>query len=132
MQGSSNPATRRYFRRFVPLMVFYVFAVLGVTFWFGHGGPAGWWRYPVAVLPALPIVGVIAAMGAFIVEQKDEYQRMLMVRNCLYGIGFSLSVSTVWGFLQTFHLAPDYPGWAAFVLFCMGMIPGAILERLQS
>jgi hypothetical protein len=128
----TDPAARRYLRRFVPLMIAYAIAVVGVSFWFTHGGPSGWLRYAAAVLPALPIVGVIAAMGAFIVEQKDEYQRMLMVRNCLYGIGFALSVSTVWGFLQTYGLAPDYPGWAAFVLFCLGMIPGAIIERLRA
>jgi hypothetical protein len=130
--SNNSPAARRYLRRFIPLMLSYVAILLGVSAWFNHGGPTGWLRYLVAVLPAIPLIGVIAAMAAFIVEEKDEYQRMLMVRNCLYGIGFSLSVSTVWGFLQNYGLAPVYPGWAAFVLFCIGMIPGAIIEKLRS
>jgi hypothetical protein len=127
----SNPAARRYLKRFVPLMILYTVAVVGVSLWMDRGGPTGWLRYVVAILPALPIVGVIAAMGAFIVEQKDEYQRMLMVKNALIATGFALSVSTAWGFLQAYGLAPPYPGYAAFILFCIGMIPGALLERLR-
>jgi hypothetical protein len=127
----SNPAARRYVKRFVPLMIVYSVTVVGVSMWMERGGPTGWLRYVVAILPALPIVGVIAAMGAFIVEQKDEYQRMLMVKNALIATGFALSVSTAWGFLQAYGLAPLYPGYAAFILFCIGMIPGPLLERLR-
>jgi len=123
-----NPAARRYLRRFVPLMVAYVVFVLGASYWFGHGGPDGWLRYPLAVLPALPIIGVIAAMGAFIVEQKDEYQRMLMVRQCLFAIGFTLAVTTVWGFLETYGLAPHIPAYATFILFCAGLLPSALIN----
>jgi hypothetical protein len=127
----SNPAARRYLKRFIPLMIAYTVTVLGTSFWLENGGPSGWLRYVVAVLPALPIIGVIAAMGAFIVEQKDEYQRMLMVRNSLIATAFALSVSTAWGFLQAYHLAPDYPGYAAFILFCIGLIPGPLVDRLR-
>ena len=126
-----NPAAARYMRRFVPLMVAYTVIVIGVSLWFDAGGPRGWLRYPVAVLPALPIVGVIATMGAFIVEQKDEYQRVLMIRQSLFAIGFTLAVTTIWGFLETFALVPHIPAWATFVLFCFGLIPGALLNRVR-
>ncbi len=124
-----NPAAARYMRRFIPLMAAYTIIVLGVSFWFREGGPEGWLRYPVAVLPALPIVGVIAAMGAFIAEQKDEYQRMVMVRQCLFAIGFTLVVTTIWGFLENYELAPHLPAYSTFMLFCVGLLPGAALNN---
>jgi len=126
-----NPAARRYIRRFVPLMTAYVVIVVGVGYWFDQGGPEGWLRYPVAVLPALPIIGVIFTMGAFIVEQKDEYQRMLMVRQSLFAIGFTLAATTIWGFLETYRLVDHLPAWITFVIFCAALIPGAILNGLR-
>ena len=126
-----NIASRRYLRRFVPLMVAYVVIIVSVAYWFDHGGPKGWLRYPVAVLPALPIIGVVAAMGAFIVEQKDEYLRMVMVRQSLIGIGFTLVVTTVWGFLEIFVQAPHMPAYMTFILFCIGMMPSALLHNLR-
>ncbi len=124
-----NVAFKRYMRRFIPLMIAYVIAIFGVVYWFEHGGPQGWLRYVVAVLPAIPIIGVIAAMGAFIVEQPDEYLRTLMVRQCLVAIGFTLVVTTAWGFLENFGLVPHVPAYATFMLFCVGMMPSAILNN---
>ena len=124
-----NPAAVRYRRRFIPLMIAYVVIVFGVTYWFNRGGPPGWLRYPVAALPALPVIGVIVVMGRFIVEQKDEYQRMLMVRKTLFAIGFTLSATTLWGFLEVYARVPHMPTYGTFVLFCLGLLPGAMLNN---
>ena len=127
----TNVAAQRYLRRFIPLMALYVVTVLGVSWWFRMGGPDGWLRWPVAVLPALPIVGVIVVMGRFIVEQKDEYLRLMIVRQCLFAIGFTLVVSTIWGFLETYGLVPHVPAYAAFMLFCAGLLPGALWNWME-
>ena len=60
--------------------------------------------YVVAVLPALPIIGIFAAIGRYLVEEQDEYVRMLMVRQTLWASGFALSLATIWGFLENFDL----------------------------
>ena len=127
----TNAAHKRYMRRFIPLMIAYVVIILGVSWWFSRGGPQGWLRYPVAVLPALPIVGVIVVMGRFIVEQKDEYLRMVTVRQTLFAIGFTLVVTTIWGFLEAFALVPHVPAYAVFILFCAGLLPGALFSRFE-
>lgn len=127
----ANPAFSRYMRRFLVLLLLYVVVVWVVAFWFNQGGPRGWLRYIVAVLPALPIIGVIAAQGAFLVEQQDEYLRMLMVRQSLIAIGFTLVVTTIWGFLETFALVSHMPAYAVFILFCVGQIPSAIVYNLR-
>jgi hypothetical protein len=123
-----NIAAQRYVLRLVPLMLIYVVTVLAVSWWFRAGGPQGWLRYPVAVLPALPIIGVIVVMARFIVEQKDEYLRLVMVRQTLFAIGFTLVVSTVWGFLETYGLVPHVPAYGVFMLFCLGLLPGPLFN----
>ena len=112
-------------------MIAYSVIVIAVSSWMERGGPSGWLRYAVAVLPALPIVGVIATMGAFLVEQKDEYQRMLMVRQCLFAMGFTLAATTIWGFLESYELVAHIPAWLTFILFCAGLLLVQLIQRLR-
>lgn len=109
---SRTVATRRYQARVLSLSLLYAAALLGAVYGFKHQlvtGPAAW---IVAVLPALPLIGVFAAIGRYLVEEQDEYLRMLMVRQTLWASGFALSVATLWGFLEAFdrvgHVEPYY------------------------
>ena len=92
-----------------------------------NGRPRGLAPFPGGGAPALPIVGVIYVMGRFIAEQKDEYLRLVMVRQTLFAMGFTLVVCTVWGFLEAYGLVPHVPAYFVFVLFCLGLIPGRLL-----
>ena len=69
-------------------------------------------RSPISspLLPALPIIGIFAAIGRYLVEEQDEYVRMLMVRQTLWASGFALSVATIWGFLENFGLVGHVDG----------------------
>ncbi|HVN92837.1 MAG TPA: hypothetical protein VMT38_04045 [Terracidiphilus sp.] len=58
--------------------------------------------YPVAVLPALPIIWVLIETGRYLAEEKDEFMRNLLVQCLLGGIGGTLAVTTVWGNLEHF------------------------------
>lgn len=119
--NTRNPAQRKYLVRFIPLMLAYVATIFAVSFWFrGHAepGPLG---YVLSVLPALPVVGVIWAMGRYLIEEQDEYLRHQQVRGILWATGFTLVVCTVWGFLQTYDMVPAIPLFWVFVLFCGGL-----------
>ena len=63
------------------------------------------------MLPALPIIGIFGAIGRYLVEEQDEYVRMLMVRQTLWASGFALSVATIWGFLESFDLVGHVDGY---------------------
>ena len=113
-----NPAMRRYTISVSLLMAAYVLALVGVNIFFENSAPTGLSAYAAAVLPALPIVGVFFVIGRLLVELKDEYVRMLMVRQTLIATAFMLSVATVWGFVQDFGLLPHVPAyWAAVIWF---------------
>ena len=118
--SAAKAAYRRYLWRFVPTMLAYVVIVLGVSWLFdNHQEPAGPIAYVLAVLPAIPIIGVIVIMGLYVVEEKDEFMRMRHVMALLIGMGLTLSVTVAWGFLEIYmHVAPLNAFWI-FPGFCM-------------
>lgn len=119
-----NPAARRYFVRFCWAMGAYVVILpyVLVTFLLSH--PARPFAYLLAVLPALPIVGIIVAVGLYLAEEKDEFQRTLLEQTYLWAMGGTLAATSIWGFLEDFHLAPYVPGFYVFILFWI-LVPAA-------
>ena len=116
--NSRTPAARRYTLRFSAFMAVYVVAIFGVSFWFrGDDAPQGALRYAAAALPALPVLGVIWAMGAYMLELTDEYQRLRLATGMLWATGLTLAVCTVWGFLQNYADVWTPPLYSVFILF---------------
>jgi hypothetical protein len=87
-------------------------------------------KYVVAILPAMPIIGLFLAMGRYLVEEQDEYVRMLMVRQTLWASGFALSAATVWGFLQNFDLLGPVDGYWIVVAWYFGLGIGSVANKL--
>jgi hypothetical protein len=132
MGSCNNPAQRAYQRRAVPLMIAYV-AALAVTIWLHESlAPTGPFAVALAILPALPLIGMIWAMGRLLVEEQDEYLRSLHVRQFMIATGFMLAVTCVWGFLETFELVPHVPMYWAFIIFCAGLGLGTLVNELRS
>lgn len=130
-----NSAIKRYNRTIIILSLVYVallFAAEIAIGWYHLGGPLS---YFVAILPALPIIGIFAAIGRYLVEESDEYLRMLTVRQTLVASGFALSIATAWGFLESFDLAGHLDAyWIAVVWFVglgVGSCVNAALARRQ-
>ncbi|HUB52262.1 MAG TPA: hypothetical protein VL986_08950 [Terracidiphilus sp.] len=58
--------------------------------------------YPLAVLPALPILWALYETGRYLNDEKDEFLRNVLIQSMLGGIGGCLGLTTVWGYLQDF------------------------------
>jgi hypothetical protein len=121
-----NKAKSNYLKRFMPFMTGYVLILLGVTWLFNHAPPTGYLRYVAAIAPALPLLGVIWAMGRYLLEEPDEYVRMYAARTYLWATGLTLAVCTIWGFLENLAGAPHAPLFLVFPLFCacLGAVQG--------
>jgi hypothetical protein len=123
-----NPAQNRYVVRCLVSAGLVVLLAVGakVAFrvWHLHGVLA----YPVAILPALPILWVLFATGVYLAEEKDEFERALLVQCLLGGIGGTLAATTVWGYLEDFARAPRldliwvYPIFWLFVGISMPVV----------
>jgi hypothetical protein len=123
-------ATKRYNWRVLWLSLVYVVLLLGAVYAFKHQLIGGPFAYAAAVAPALPIIGIFAAIGRYLVEEQDEYLRMLMVRQTLWASGFALSVATVWGFLENFDLVEHVDAYSVAIVWFAGLALGAAINKL--
>ena len=123
-------AWRRYNWRAIWLSLAYAVFLIGAVYGFKHHLVSGVFAWIVAILPALPIIGIFAAIGLYLVEEQDEYVRMLMVRQTLWASGFSLSIATVWGFLESFELVSHVEVYWVSVLWFGGLGLGNLANRL--
>jgi hypothetical protein len=125
-----TPAWKRYNWRVVWLSLLYAAALIAAVYGFKHHLLSGGIAYVVAVLPALPIIGIFAAIGRYLVEEQDEYVRILMVRQTLWASGFALSLATVWGFLESFGLAGHVDAYYIAVAWFAGLGIGGAINKL--
>jgi len=125
-----TPAWKRYNWRVIWLSLVYALFLISAVYGFKHQLIPGGFKYIVAVLPALPIVGLFVAMGRYLVEEQDEYVRMLMIRQSLWASGFTLSLATVWGFLDNFGLVGHIDGYWIVVVWFVGLAIGGIANKL--
>jgi hypothetical protein len=129
--GRASCSSRTYTRDMLALMFLYFVLLFTANWLYKHYPPAGLLAVVVALLPALPLIGVVAALGRFITREKDEYQRMLHVRQFLIATGLTLVVSCVWGFLEEFGQVPHVPAYFVFVLWCVGLGFGAAYNEYR-
>src|SRR2546423_8685728 len=123
-------AWKRYNRRVVGLTLLYGAFLLPAVYGFKHQLVPHSVQYLVAILPALPIIGIFGAIGRYLVEEQDEYMRMLMVRQTLWASAFTLSIATAWGFLDNFGLVGHVDGYWIIVVGYSGLAVGGIYNKL--
>ena len=112
------------------LSLSYAIFLIAAVYGFKHQLVPNGLRYFVAVLPALPIIGIFGAIGRYLVEEQDEYVRMLMVRQVLWASAFSLSLATVWGFLDNFELVGHADGYWIVIAWFFGLGLGGLYNKL--
>ena len=109
---------RRYTVRMLAFGLAYAVALVGAIMimkqpWAPTGVPA----YLLAILPALPVIGMIWTIMRLAVETEDEYQRYLFGRQILIATGLTLALATIWGFLEDSDLVADVPGYHVTVVW---------------
>ncbi len=127
---SRSRAIRRYNSTVIILCLLYAVFLMTAIYAFNHQLVSGPLAVVVAILPALPIIGVFAAMGRYLVEETDEYIRMLTARQSFYATGFALSVATIWGFLESFKIVGHVESFYIAVLWFGGLGVGSCINTL--
>lgn len=126
-----SSAQRAYIRRVIVLMAAYVTAVIGGAVADRLEILDGATTILAAVVAGLCIAGIFWAIGKLIVEEQDEFRRMLIVRQALIATGFSLSLSSIYGFLSAFDVLPKTDLFWAAILWFAGLIVGGISNKLK-
>jgi hypothetical protein len=123
-----SPTERRYVIRMWIMAALCVLFSLVAALAFRLSHPHDVLAYLVAVLPALPIIGALVYTGVYLAEEKDEFQRNLLVQSLLGGTGGILAVITAWGYMVDFARAPQldlvyvYPLFWVFAGISYGIV----------
>jgi hypothetical protein len=115
--SSKSAAMKTYQSGVLKTMSGYVLVILGVTWFVKHHHPQGVEAYVLAVLPAIPIVAMLAVMGIYLRDEKDEFLRWMTIEAMLWAMGVVLALTTVVGFLQNFAGVNAPPMFYVFVVF---------------
>lgn len=124
-------AKRAYNRQVLWLSAAYAALLLPATYAFEHRLVGGALGVGVAILPALPILGLFAAIGRYLIDERDEYLRMLMVRQTLIASAFALTIATLWGFLEGFGIVRHVEAFYVAVLWFGGLGVGRCVNLLM-
>lgn len=128
--GGMSAPTRRYMIRLFTAMGIYMVSLFAAKYLVRHDMVEGWLLWPVALLPGLSILGAFYAVGMLIIEQKDEYIRMLLVRQTLVASALALAAATVWGFLENFGLVGHVDAFYWAIVWFFGLGVGTVFNRL--
>jgi hypothetical protein len=131
MSRYRSPAIRLYLIRLSVLMAIYLVTLFVASRLLRAGLVEGPSAYLVAILPALPVIGVFWAVMRLLIEEPDEYLRTLLVRQVMIATGFCLTVMTVLEFLRNSDLLTwDSGGFGAIYYWFAGLAIGGIYNRI--
>ncbi len=114
-----SPAMRRYLARFAPTIISYVIILIVVEWIFRHHPPVGPIRYVLAMLPAVPVIGIIVILGLYLVDEIDEFERTVLVQAILWATGAALAFNTIHDALMNFLNFPPMPMFSLFTVWAM-------------
>ena len=127
----TSVASHRYLGRMALTMAFYLVTLFLAEHFIEDRGVSGWAAALLAALPGLSFAGVIWIFGGLIVEEKDEFFRMLYVRQGLIATGISFTLAAVWGFLETYKIVDHVAAFWWPTIWCFGMGIGAIANKVK-
>ena len=130
MARRNNPAQKGYVLRVAVSMAMYMIFLATALRYVANGQVTGPLAYLLGALPGLAVIGVFWAIGRLLVEETDEYQRMLLVRQTLVASAFALSIATVWGFLENVKLVPHVDAFYIAILWFAGLGVGSLVNWL--
>ena len=125
-----SPAHKRYVLRVAIAMAAYLMFLPVALRFVARGDVTGPLAYVLGALPGLAVIGVFWAVGRLLIEETDEYLRMLLVRQTLVATAFSLSIATVWGFLENVRLVPHVDAFYIAILWFAGLGVGSLVNWL--
>ncbi|WP_271079422.1 hypothetical protein [Aurantiacibacter sp. MUD61] len=125
-----KPEKLRYLIRIAVAMVIYLGSLFAAEILIEDQGMSGWRAYVLAALPGLSFAAVFWIFVRLIVEERDEFFRMLYIRQVLVATGLALTAAAVWGFLETYMPVPHVRAFWWPTIWCFGLGVGAIYNKI--
>jgi uncharacterized membrane protein YcfT len=116
---SNNQALRRYNKRYLIATPLYLTLMFLATHILRHDHLSRPLAIVIAILPSIPLVGMIAIAGLYLKEETDEFQRFIFQQSMLWSVGFVLAITSIWGLLEMIADVPHLPIFYVFPGFCV-------------
>lgn len=126
----ATPETRRYLIRIVLAMALYLGSLAACEVFIEDRGLSGIPAYALAALPGVAFAAVPWIFTRLIVEERDEFFRMLYVRQLLVASGLTLTAAAIWGFMETYLPVPHIRAFWWPTLWCFGLGIGAVYNKI--
>lgn len=124
-------ATHVYLGRLALVMAFYLVTLFVAEHMIDGRGVTGWLAALLALLPGLSFAGVVWVFGALIVEEQDEFFRLLYVRQGLIATAISFTLAAVWGFFETYHIVESVAAFWWPTIWCLGLGVGGVINKIK-
>ncbi len=109
---------RRYMIRLGISMFFYVVVLMFSVAALNRFDLALQIKVIMAILTALPIGAILWAVSSFMFDQDvDEFERMILARSVIVAATLTFFFTAIWGFLENFAAAPDFPLYIVVVVY---------------
>ena len=128
-----SPAQRAYTWRVGVAMAAYLLSLPAAVYFIGrghvpHDSLIAWL---LALVPGISVTAVFWAYGKMLLEETDEYVRMVLVRQSLIATGFTLGIVTIYGFLENFGLVGHVDAFYVAILWFVGLGVGSAINGLM-
>jgi hypothetical protein len=87
--------------------------------WFKQEHHSVFLAYVLAVLPTIPVIGIIVVVGRYLTRETDEFIRMIVVQAILWGLGVTMAVDTFLGGLLIYPTLTRLIPFLNIDLFCV-------------
>lgn len=115
IQNPVRHAARRYYWQFGISMATYVIVLFTIVRLIAVGAITGAWRYPVLLLPVIPVVFLFVAMARFL-GATDELDRRVTLEALGIAAGITAILAVTYGFLEMAGLPHLSAWWTWMVL----------------
>lgn len=127
---NKKPEVRRYLVRLVAAMAIYLGSLVACERLIEDGGLTGPPAYALAAVPGLAFAAVPWIFTRLIVEERDEFLRLLYVRQAMVATGITLTAAAVWGFMETYMAVTHMKAFWWPNIWCVGLGVGALYNKV--
>jgi hypothetical protein len=126
----NSTAVKRYILRCIWATCYYIVSVVITKITLRHH-PSQLLAILFSGVSAMGLVAVVAIVGLYLKEEKDEFQRELLVQNLLWATAGTITATSTWGLIEMFSDVPRLPVYYVFVMFWIFFALASLPLRLR-
>lgn len=128
--GAKKPENRRFFIRLALAMVIYLVSLFTADFLIEERGLSGPLAYALVMIPGLCLAAIFWIFARLVIEERDEFVRLLYIRQNMVATGLTLTAAGIWGFLEQYHLVEHVVAFWWPTIWCFGTGIGALYNQV--